>query len=65
MVAAASGANPDAHASTAKVWQSDIVQNNLTVKPFSLFLSSLVTADVERKIQMYRGANQHDLNVCP
>lgn len=65
MVAAASGANPDTHASTAKVWQSDIVQSNLTVKPFSLFLSSLVIADVEKKIQIYRGANQHDLNVYP
>jgi len=63
MIAAASGANPDTHASTARVWQSDIVQDNLAASPFSLFLSSLVPSDVESQIGVYRGTNQHDLNV--
>ena len=62
MIAAASGAKQETHAHTAKVWQSDIVDHNLVMSPFSLSLSSLVQKVVDLEIAAYRGDNEYDLN---
>lgn len=62
MIAAASGSKQKAHAHTAKVWQSDIVDHGLVMTPFSLSLSSLVKKTVEAEISTYRGSNKYDLN---
>lgn len=62
MVAAASGAKPETHARTAKVWQRDIVDNDLAVSPFSLSLNTLVTKEVEKTIKKLRDSNSYDLN---
>lgn len=65
MIAAASGSKQEAHATTAKVWQSDIVDHGLLMEPFSLSLSSLVGKDIEAEISDYRRSNKHDLNTYP
>ena len=62
MIAAASGSKQETHAHTAKVWQSDIVDQGLVMTPFSLSLSSLVEKDIETEISTYRGSNKYDLN---
>lgn len=62
MIAAASGSKQETHAHTAKVWQSDIVDHGLLMKPFSLSLSSLVEKVIEAEISTYRGSNKYDLN---
>jgi hypothetical protein len=65
MIAATSGSNPKTHAKTIRQWHSDIVMRNFAVKPFSLFLNSLVPGDVERDIALIRGTNAYDLNTFP
>ena len=65
MIAAASGSKQETHSKTAKVWQCDIVNHELLMKPFSLSLSSLVEKDVKAKISNYRGNNKHELNTYP
>lgn len=62
MIAAASGTQQEAHASTARVWQSDIIIPGLVAPPFSFCLTSLVKADVASQISAFRGANAFDLN---
>ena len=62
MVAASSGSLQQTHVATAKVWQADIVDKNLTPYPFNLFLSSLVSKTVDIKIKGYRKMNEYDLN---
>jgi len=63
MVTAASGSSQESHTATAKVWNSDIVDNGLAMSPFSLSTSSLVTVFVENEISELRQGNTHDLNV--
>jgi len=65
MIAAASGSIKETHASTARMWQSDIVDAKLVVFPFSLHLSSLVEKVTQAQILTYRGSNKHDLNTYP
>lgn len=65
MIAAASGSKQETHAQTVKVWQKDIIDNNLVLSPFSLNLSSLVATDVENKISFYRSSNVYDLGLYP
>lgn len=62
MIAATSGSIQETHGATAKVWQSDIIENNLMPYPFDLFLTSLVQTDADEKISAYRNDNQHNLN---
>ncbi|MGE4319335.1 MAG: hypothetical protein AB7E96_10605 [Deferribacterales bacterium] len=63
MVAAASGSTQETHALTAKVWQSDIVDHQLVMPPFSLSLNSLIQNEIETKIAEYRGNNIYNLNI--
>lgn len=65
MIAASSGSTQETHASTAKVWQADIVARDLVSYPFDLFLSSLVTTTVESKVAAYRGTNSFSLTTYP
>lgn len=65
MIAAASGAKQETHASTAKVWQADIVNAGLLMSPFSLNLSSLLQNVILAEISSYRGSNEYDLNTYP
>lgn len=65
MIAAASGSDPQTHAKTARIWQSDIVENGLAVGPFRYVLNDLTPASVTKEIDSLRGQNPHDLNTRP
>ena len=41
MLAACSGADPQTHTSTARCWQSEIVENSLAKHPFDLSISDI------------------------
>lgn len=62
MVLAASGANPQNHRSTAKVWHDNIVENKLAIGPFGLSIHTLVSAEVEERIKELRKGNPHSLD---
>lgn len=61
MVAAASGSKQETHALTAKVWQNDIVNNDLAVYPFGLRLNTLVQKDVKNEVIRLRNGNNFEL----
>jgi hypothetical protein len=63
MVAAASGANPETHTKTAKIWQKDIVDNQLVIKPFALSLKTLIKKNVETEIKHLKKGNTYDINM--
>lgn len=65
MIAACSGSDPQTHAKSARVWQSDIVEAGLAVQPFSFMLSNVVANAVEREVAHLRQGNNHDLNLEP
>lgn len=65
MIAAASGSSQETHAHTAKVWQSDIVEQELVMSPFSLSLSSLVDEVMKKEELAYRDGNEYHLNMYP
>jgi len=65
MLAAASGSDPQTHAKTARVWQTDIVDHGLVVGPFRHCLNDITPAGVDAEIARLRGQNPHDLNLCP
>ncbi|MDO9023019.1 hypothetical protein [Zwartia sp.] len=65
MIASCSGSDPQTHAKSAKVWQSDIVEAGLAVKPFSFMLSNVVTQTVNLEIAGLRQGNKHDLSLEP
>lgn len=65
MIAACSGSDPQTHAKSARVWQSDIVEAGLAVQPFSYMLSNVVTQTVDLEIAGLRQGNNHDLNLEP
>lgn len=65
MVAAASGESQESHMGTARVWQADIVRSGMVLRPFGLTLTSLVGADCDSQLALYRGSNSFDLNRPP
>jgi uncharacterized protein (UPF0332 family) len=65
MVAASSGSKQRTHASTAKVWQNDIVSRQLVVSPFELSLDTLVEKDVKEKVAQMRAGNTYKLTDNP
>lgn len=65
MIAAASGSKQETHSLTSKVWNRDIVLNNLVLYPFDLNLQSLVPQKVDFGIKNYRNGNMYDLNDYP
>ncbi len=54
MVAASSGSRQETHASTAKIWHSDIVNKGLAVNPFGLSLNTLVQKEVKNIVESLR-----------
>lgn len=65
MISASSGADPESHVKTAKVWYSDIIIKKLVIGPFGISLSSLVPQDVEVSISNMRDENKFNLNNEP
>lgn len=65
MLAASSGSDPQTHASTGKIWQSEIVNGQLAKAPFDLNITDITPANVQEVIGNLRGANTYDLNLEP
>lgn len=65
MLAASSGADPQTHALTAKVWQSDIVRRGLVKTPFDLSITDITPVHVREAMDGLRNGNRHDLNTEP
>lgn len=65
MLAASSGADPQTHASAARVWHSEIVEAALVKPPFDLNVSNIIPTHVQEVIQNLRNGNTHDLNFEP
>jgi hypothetical protein len=65
MIAAATGGDPQTHAKTGKIWQTEIVAKNLAVTPFDFNFVDLTAANIQREIAALRGKNRHDLNITP
>lgn len=54
MVAAASGATSETHQGTAKIWQTEIVDQKLAVGPFALSIKNLTTSNINTVIDKLR-----------
>lgn len=65
MIAAKTGTKQETHATTAKVWKNQLVDNGLIMSPFSFSLNSLVKDKVALEIANLRGSNQNNLSVMP
>jgi hypothetical protein len=65
MIAAASGSDPQTHAKAARVFHADIIQRELAVYPFDLYVEGISPTRVGERISALRGANQFDLNTRP
>lgn len=65
MIAAKTGTKQETHATTAKVWKNQLVDNGLIMSPFSFSLNSLVKNKVALEIANLRGSNQNNLSVMP
>jgi len=65
MLAASSGADPETHSLTGKIWQSELVHKELVVAPFDLSISNLTPKNVQKEIQSLRGGNIFDTSRTP
>jgi hypothetical protein len=65
MIAATSGADPQTHAAAGRIWQAEVVAQNLVKGPFALNLVDLTPSNVEVTVARIRNGNTHDLNIAP
>ena len=65
MLAASSGTDPQTHASTGRVWQSEIVAGGLVKAPFDLSITGITPNNVRQVMTTLRGGNTHDLSTEP
>ena len=65
MLAASSGANPQTHRKTAKIWQADVVLRGLVQEPFNFSIANLTPQSISESIKRIRGNNSYDLNSSP
>jgi hypothetical protein len=65
MLAARTGADPQTHAETARMFQTEIVVPKLAKYPFDLSITGLVPTNVQPRIDTLRGGSKADLNAAP
>ena len=65
MLAAVNASNPQTHTKTGAIWQTDVIERNLIIMPFSLSITDLRPSNITESIQTLRGTNRHDLNTTP
>ncbi|WP_144436252.1 hypothetical protein [Lysobacter antibioticus] len=65
MVVAATGALPSTRDAIADAWQTELANRGLIISPFSLVLSSLISARYQAEVDAYRGGNEFDINSPP
>jgi hypothetical protein len=65
MLAASSGTDPQTHASSGKVWQTEIVGAGLAKEPFDLSITGIAPNNVSQVMTTLRAGNANDLNTEP
>lgn len=65
MLAAINGSDPETHAMAGRLWQTDVVERNLIIPPFSYSISDLTPSSITNSNGLQRGANPHDLKRTP
>ncbi len=65
MIAANCNSIQESHSDTSIVWQKQLINNDLVMKPFSLNITSIVKKDTEKQINELRGDTLIDLNNYP
>ncbi len=65
MLASATGANPQTHAKTGRIWQIEIVDKGLIPEPFNFSIKDLTPTNIQNSINFLRGNNPHNLNTSP
>jgi hypothetical protein len=65
MLAASTGVNPQTHARTGKLWQTEFVNRGLVQRPFDLSIQNLTPNNIKTSIGAIRAGNNHDLNTEP
>jgi hypothetical protein len=65
MLAASTGADPQTHAKTGRLWQTEFVDRELVQKPFNLSIKNLTPGNIKSEMSKIRDGNSHDLNTQP
>jgi len=65
MLAAIDGSDSQTHAKAGRILQSEVVDKNLFLSPFSLSITNITTKNVTDIISNLRGQNNFDLNTTP
>ncbi len=65
MLAAVSASNPQTHTKTGAIWQTEVIERDLIIMPFSLSITDLRPSNITQTIENLRGVNRHDLNTTP
>lgn len=65
MLAASSGADPQNHSGTAKMWGREFASQRWVKHPFDLGFTDLTPANIEASMKILRGENKFDQNTTP
>jgi hypothetical protein len=65
MLSASTGVNPQTHAKTGKLWQTEFVDKVLLPPPFDISIQNLTPNNIKTTIETIRAGNNHDLNTEP
>lgn len=65
MLAASSGADPQNHTGSAKVWGRELASQGLVKHPFDLAFTDLTPANIDATMRMIRSENEFDQNTTP
>lgn len=65
MLAAATGADPQTHSKTGKLWQTEFVNRELVQSPFELSIQDLTPNNIKIRIDAIRAGNNHNLDTKP
>lgn len=65
MLAASSGADPQNHTGTAKMWGRELASQGWVKHPFNLAFTDLTPANIDTTMQLLRGENEFDQNTTP
>lgn len=65
MLAAVNASDPKTHAKAGRILQTDVVEKNLIISPFSFFISDLTPTNIAETINALRKQNPYDLKTTP
>lgn len=65
MIAATCGADPQTHADTSRIFQTELVNRGLVVAPFDLSITDLTPANITAATSLLRAGNTHHLANLP